>query len=65
MDVRVDRDRCQGHGVCHMISPEVFDLDDEGHAFVTVDPLTPDLEDAAQNGVDACPELAIEMSAGS
>ncbi|MBT2457372.1 ferredoxin [Streptomyces sp. ISL-86] len=31
MDVRVDRDRCLGSGMCALTAPEVFDQDeDEG-----------------------------------
>jgi ferredoxin len=60
MRVKVDLDVCQGHGVCHMSAPDVFELSPEdGHSIVIVDPVPPDLQDAAQLGVDSCPERAI------
>jgi ferredoxin len=60
MRIKVDLDVCQGHGVCHMSAPEVFELSPEdGHSIVLVDPVPPELQDAAQLGVDSCPERAI------
>ena len=32
MRVVVDRERCQGHGRCHAIAPELFDLDELGYS---------------------------------
>jgi ferredoxin len=43
-----------------MSAPDVFELSPEdGHSIVIVDPVPPDLQDAAQLGVDSCPERAI------
>jgi ferredoxin len=62
MRVGVDLDVCQGHGVCHMSAPDVYELDPEdGHSIVMVDPVPPELEVAAQLGVDSCPERAISV----
>jgi ferredoxin len=62
MHVRVDLDVCQGHGVCHMSAPEVYELDPEdGHSIVMVDPVPPELEGHARLGVDSCPERAISV----
>ena len=47
MRVTVDLGACQGHGVCHMSAPDVFELDEtDGHAIVTSDPVPAGLEDA-------------------
>lgn len=60
MRVSVDLDVCQGHGVCHMSAPEVFELDEQdGHSIVRVDPVPAEFESGAQLGVDSCPERAI------
>ena len=33
MKVRVDPERCQGHTLCAMIAPKMFELDDiDGHS---------------------------------
>ena len=62
MKVSVDPDRCQGHARCWGICPEVFSLDDEGHAFVSVDEVPPELERKATQAADNCPERAIRLS---
>ncbi len=63
MRVTVDLGACQGHGVCHMSAPDVFELDDEdGHAIVQLDPVPAELEADAQLAADSCPERAITVS---
>jgi ferredoxin len=62
MRARVDLEVCQGHGVCHMSAPDVFELSPEdGHSIVLVDPVPPGLEPGARLGVDSCPERAITL----
>lgn len=62
MRIAYDRDRCQGHGRCYALAPELFDADDEGYAVVLV---TGDLTDEqlaqAQLAADNCPEYAITV----
>jgi ferredoxin len=62
MHVTVDADRCEGHARCWDICPEVFDLDDEGHAVVIVDAVPAHLEGKARDAVRNCPERAIEVT---
>jgi len=62
MKVSVDQDRCQGHARCWSICPEVFSLDDEGHAYVPVPDVPVDLEAKAEEAVDNCPERAIRAT---
>ncbi|MCB1489355.1 MAG: ferredoxin [Bauldia sp.] len=60
--VRVDRDVCQGHGLCYFTSDKLFALDDsDGKARVLIDPLPADLEDDALDAVETCPEQAITI----
>jgi ferredoxin len=59
--VTVDADRCEGHARCWAVCPEVFELDDEGHAVVTVAQVPADLEDKARDAARNCPERAIEV----
>ena len=62
--IEYDRTKCQGHGRCYALAPELFDADDEGYAVVRVTgPLPADLERAAALAADNCPEYAIEVVA--
>jgi ferredoxin len=61
MKVAVDPDRCQGHARCWEICPEVFELDDEGHSFVSVDEVPAEHEANVRKAVDNCPERAITI----
>lgn len=60
MRVYVDEALCQGHTLCAMAAPEVFQLrDEDGHAFVAVNEFTPAVMDAARRAASTCPEQAI------
>jgi len=62
MKVAVDAELCQGHARCWEICPEVFSLDDEGHSYVAVAEVAPELEARARQAVRNCPERAISMT---
>lgn len=53
----VDKSACTGAAVCVGAAPEVFDLDEDGKAFVK-DPEGAD-ESTIQQAIDGCPEDAI------
>ncbi|WP_433440764.1 ferredoxin [Nonomuraea sp. CA-141351] len=60
MKVRIDFDRCQGHGRCYDLAPGLFSEDDEGYGQVIGDGVVPaDEEKAAHLAVANCPERAI------
>jgi ferredoxin len=63
MRVRVDAKRCQGHALCVMFGPQVFALDDYGHATVEHAEVLPGLEDAVRAAAARCPERAIVVEA--
>ncbi len=61
MQVRIKDEICQGHAMCLLACPEIFDLSDEdGHAFVRSSEVAPELVDAVRRAVQSCPEGAIE-----
>lgn len=41
MLVDIDFDKCEGHGMCALVAPEVFAIDDEGGAAVACHPKPP------------------------
>ncbi|HUP86690.1 MAG TPA: ferredoxin [Acidimicrobiales bacterium] len=60
MRIVLDSTRCQGHGRCYGLSPELFDTDDEGYAVLKVTGDVPvHLEEDARIAADNCPEYAI------
>ena len=71
MRLRINGERCQGHGKCYMVAPEAFEPnedDDWGRATVLI--TEPDPADAAlmrhlDSAVGNCPEQAITLEEGS
>ncbi len=61
MKVRVDADICAGFGVCLGLSPEVFELHDDGYAIVLVGEVPEEYEEAVRAAVGQCPANAISI----
>jgi ferredoxin len=63
MRVIVIADRCQGHSMCALACPEVFQLSDEdGHATVKLENVPKELEHSVLLAERSCPEQAIEIT---
>ncbi|MEO7572870.1 MAG: ferredoxin [Acidimicrobiales bacterium] len=66
MQVSIDDERCEGHGSCYAIAPEVFQPDDIGNAVVVGDgTVAPEHEEKARLAVANCPEQAITIEEGA
>lgn len=61
MKIVADRDRCEGHGLCADVAPEVFELDDDAVVTVRHDVVPPELERKAEAGARACPVAALRV----
>jgi len=62
MRLHLDNAKCQGHGRCYALAPDLFDSDDEGYSVLKVTGDVPaELEDAAVLAADNCPEFAIRL----
>ena len=59
--VSVDSRGCQGHALCALAAPALFDIDDDGHSVVMVDAVPADQLKAAGLAVSACPERAVTL----
>ena len=59
MRVRVDEDRCAGHGMCLTLCPDVFEMSDDGWAVAHPGEVPAELHDAAREAIQNCPERAI------
>jgi ferredoxin len=59
--VQISPERCQGHGRCYDLAPDLFGEDEEGYGTVLADGVVPpDHERAARLAVANCPEHAVE-----
>jgi ferredoxin len=60
--LRIDSERCQGHGRCYDLVPELFGEDDEGYGKVLgTGVVPPDKVQEARRAVANCPERAIDL----
>ena len=59
----VDGDKCQGHNRCHVLFPELIEVDDLGFAKVKGDgAVPPELAEKARLAVRNCPEFALRLT---
>nr|WP_090340392.1 ferredoxin [Mycolicibacterium malmesburyense]CRL69546.1 ferredoxin [Mycolicibacterium malmesburyense] len=67
MKVHVDSTRCQGHTLCAMIAPDMFELSEvDGSSSAVTEVVPADQEERVREAAQSCPEQAIvldEMSA--
>lgn len=66
----VDWTKCDAHGICAELLPELVQLDDWGYPIVSGEAVPRGLEGHARRAVRACPTLALmmaeaEMSSGT
>ena len=60
MKVRVDSECCQGHTLCAMIAPKIFQLSDiDGTSSAVCDVVPPDQQELVLEAAHSCPEQAI------
>ena len=59
MKVKVNEDACIGCGACLAVAPDVFEMNDNGLAYVAARQIGDDLEDAIMEAIETCPTGAI------
>jgi ferredoxin len=60
--LQINSERCQGHGRCYDLAPDLFGDDEEGFGRVLGDGVvSPDKESDARLAVANCPERAVEI----
>jgi ferredoxin len=62
--LRVDPERCTGHGRCYALAPDIYGADEFGHCELLVteiDGANRAQVEQARLGVDNCPEQAITL----
>ncbi|WP_433578737.1 ferredoxin [Nocardia brasiliensis] len=64
MELRVDRERCIGAGMCVLTAPDMFDqADEDGRVLPLRRTPTPAQEQAVREAVEMCPSGAITFVA--
>ena len=58
----IDRIRCDGHGLCAELLPELVRLDDWGYPIIAPGPVPDHLMARARDAVTACPVLALALN---
>ena len=61
MKIRVDPDRCEGHGKCATAAPAIFDLGDDDLSHVLVDEIPESQRENVKTAARLCPRQAIEI----
>jgi ferredoxin len=57
----IDRIKCDGHGLCAELLPELIRLDDWGYPIIAPGPIPERLAPLAQRAVESCPTLALAL----
>ncbi len=59
MKPKINEEECIGDGICEEICPEVFELRDDGLAYVIDEDPPEKLNDKIEESVEECPTSAI------
>lgn len=57
----IEQDLCIGDGICETICPEVFEIRDDGLAYVINQNPSSDLTSAIREAIEACPTECIRL----
>jgi ferredoxin len=61
LHISIDRIRCDGHGLCAELLPELIRLDDWGYPIIAPGPVPEVLLPLARRAVESCPVLALSL----
>ena len=61
LQISIDRVKCDGHGLCAEILPELIRMDDWGYPIVAAGPVPERLMPLAERAMADCPVLAIAL----
>lgn len=63
--VDADLGRCEGHGMCEQIAPDVYSVNDDGEVELLLDDVPDALRDQAEAGARACPVAALRITSSA
>ncbi|MEO3808962.1 NADH-ubiquinone oxidoreductase-F iron-sulfur binding region domain-containing protein [Sphaerisporangium sp. B11E5] len=58
----LDWSRCEGHGLCSLVVPELIKLDTHGYPVVSTASVPARLEGEARRAIEMCPALALRLT---
>lgn len=61
MKAKVNKDQCIGCGSCTVISPEVFEIDNDGLAVAKEENINEENKEEVRDAAESCPTSAIEV----
>ena len=61
LHMTIDRIKCDGHGLCEELLPELIRLDDWGYPIIAQGPIPDAILVHAQRAVESCPVLALAI----
>ena len=63
MKVGLDRKRCEGHGLCERVAPDLFTLDEAGELIAHYEDreIPAHLQESARDAVRVCPVAALTI----
>lgn len=61
LEITIDRELCKGHGQCEIVAPEIFELRDDGLAYVMKPDVTEDDLPLIEEAIIRCPTSAIKL----
>ena len=64
MKIVVDYDKCTGLGMCESLSPDHFEVNDEGDLVLLKDDVSGDERQEVEEAVAACPTEALRLLEG-
>ncbi|GAA2142130.1 hypothetical protein GCM10009825_31350 [Arthrobacter humicola] len=61
MKIVLDRPRCEGHGLCEDVAPQLMHLDEDGELVLDIETVDNDVE-PAKAAVRVCPVAALRLA---
>ncbi|GAA5079269.1 ferredoxin [Nocardia iowensis] len=62
MRIVADRTRCDGHGMCEALAPNLFRVGDDGIVAPRTDSVDDNDHDLLQLAIDSCPVEALRLA---
>lgn len=62
MKAEIDLELCQGHGQCQEAAPKVFEVRDDGYAYLLAETIPADEEANARDAASRCPADAVLLT---